>query len=67
MAGRAYRHEDELHLAWLRLRCQGLNSDQIGERFGTTGERVRVATQRIRKADLQESGEPQEIVQEAYW
>jgi hypothetical protein len=64
MPGRADRHEDERVLTWLRLRCDGLSSPEIGARYGVTGERVRTATQRVREADAAESGED---VEEAYW
>jgi hypothetical protein len=46
------RAADELTLAFLRLRHEGLTSDQVAERFGVTGERVRTATVRVAKDDI---------------
>lgn len=60
------RYDDERHLKWLKLRCGGLKTADIGERFGVPETQVRVACNRIRNADLEESGEPAGRVLAAY-
>ncbi|MFD1913818.1 hypothetical protein [Halodurantibacterium flavum] len=69
MAGHAVtRASDELVLRWLSLRTDAqLDCNVIGERFGVSQERVRVATNRVRDADLDESGEDYEAVKAQYW
>lgn len=64
---RSSRAEDEALLAMVRARASGLDSVQIAATRGRTPEGVRIATNRVRAADLAESGEPAEIVERAYW
>lgn len=61
------RHADERHLRWLAWRCEGYTARQIGDAEGYSQEHVRVATNRIKEADIYQSGEPHDIVKEAYW
>ena len=57
-SARSSREDDELALDLLRMRCStALPTPQIGAMFGITSERVRVITDRVRKADIAESGE----------
>jgi len=63
----ASRREDERALHMLALRRDGVSTGVLGRLFGMTGSAVRVATNRIRAADLAESGEPAEVVRAAYW
>lgn len=57
-SSRSSRDDDELALDLLRMRCTtALPTPQIGAMFGITSERVRVITDRVRKADIAESGE----------
>lgn len=64
--GRGTRTDDEAVLAMIRLRCELRFSNRVAEVLGLSQERIRVATDRVRKADLAESGEPPETVNEAY-
>ena len=45
------RAADEILLHWLELREEGHSSAKIGEAYGTTGERIRVATNRVTADD----------------
>lgn len=70
MAGRQpTRAEDERHLEWLSRRNNGEDSTLIGLRAGVSGETVRVATNRIRAADLEYSvpHEKRSDVKACYW
>ena len=67
MTGRTDRAEDVVHLAWLSLRAAGHSSAAIAAAFGASPAYVRAATNRIRAADLAESGERPDIVAGAYW
>lgn len=42
------RAADEILLHWMELRELGHSSAKIGKSYGTTGERIRVATNRVR-------------------
>ena len=57
-ADRHARSDDEAVLQMLRLRGDGQSSRVVGAALGVSAERVRVATQRVKDADLLESGEP---------
>lgn len=46
------RQDDEMLLAWLRLRGEGLSSAQVAMIYGVTPERVRTATQRVSIHDI---------------
>lgn len=61
------RAEDVTHLAWLVLRSGGHDSVAIAAAFGVHAAYVRAATNRIRAADLAESGERPDLVAGAYW
>lgn len=62
----ASRREDARALLMLALRRDGVSTGVLGRLFGMTGSAVRVITNRIRAADLAESGEPREAVMAAY-
>ena len=51
------RASDERVLKMIQLRCQGIGPTVIAERFGTTSQFVSVATNRVKRADIAESGE----------
>lgn len=57
-ADRLSRSDDEQALQMLRLRGEGQSSRLVAAALGVSAERVRVATQRVKDADLLESGEP---------
>lgn len=59
------RQQDELLLEWLRARTEGRTSGEIAEQYGTQSASIRIATNRIREADLAESGEP--TASDYYW
>lgn len=62
----ASRREDGRALLMLALRRDGVSTGVLGRLFGLTDSAVRVITNRIRAADLAESGEPREVVMAAY-
>lgn len=62
----ASRREDERALLMLDMRGDGMSSGVIGRLLGMSDSAVRVITNRIRAADLAESGEPREAVMAAY-
>lgn len=61
------RHADERLLAFVQFRTDGYDSRQIAGANNVTHGYVRAATNRIRKADLAESGEPEGVVLAGYW
>lgn len=63
----ASREDDERVLMMIEARVEGVPSPQAAAHFGMSSEYFRVMTQRVRAADIKESGEPSEDVQEAYW
>ena len=61
------RDEDERVLAILAMHAAGWSSAEIGRQFGfMRPEAVRVIIQRVLKADLAESGEPEAVVRAGY-
>ena len=62
----ASRREDVRARLMLDLRGDGMSSGVIGRLLGMSDSAVRVITNRIRAADLAESGEPREAVLAAY-
>lgn len=64
--GRGTRAEDDAVLEMIRLRCALRISSRVSDVLGISQERIRVATDRVRKADLAESGEPPVTVNAAY-
>lgn len=62
----ASRREDERALLMLDMRGDGMSAAVIGRLLGMSDSAVRVITNRIRAADLAESGEPREAVMAAY-
>jgi hypothetical protein len=63
----ASRREDARALFMIATRCDGMSSGVIGRLLGMSDSAVRVITNRVRAADLAESGEPAEVVRAAYW
>lgn len=61
------RSDDERLLLMVELRRQGCALSEIGPLFDMTGHAVRVATDRVLKADIRESGEPSTVVVRGYW
>ena len=62
----ASRREDERALFMIATRCDCMSAGVIGRLLGMSDSAVRVITNRIRAADLAESGEPREAVMAAY-
>lgn len=62
----ASRRDDDRALHMLDMRGDGMSSGVIGRLLGMSDSAVRVITNRIRAADLAESGEPREAVLAAY-
>lgn len=62
----ASRREDERARLMLDMRGDGMSSGVIGRLLGMSDSAVRVITNRVRAADLAESGEPREAVLAAY-
>ncbi len=62
----ASRREDGRALHMLDMRGDGMSAGVIGRLLGMSDSAVRVITNRIRAADLVESGEPREAVLAAY-
>lgn len=62
---RCTRAEDELLLRILRAR-ESMSSTEIGAPLGISGTYVRRMTNRVRAADLEQSGERAEVVMAAY-
>lgn len=63
----ADREIDEAVLTMIRLRALGETSAKIAKRFHTSPEYVRVCTNKVRGADLRESGEDRDAVARRYW
>lgn len=64
----AVRHfSDRDVLDWVRRRAAGESSAAIAARCGAHDAYVRVATNKVRAADLAESGEDPRQVERAYW
>jgi hypothetical protein len=61
------RASDDRVLAMITLRCRGQASDVIAARFGMKGPDVRIVTNRVKNADVAESGEDRVVVLGAYW
>jgi hypothetical protein len=51
----------------LRQRVLGVSSARIAAAIGCSSAYVRAATNRVRAADMAESGEPADVVASAYW
>ena len=61
------RQDDERHLQWLRWRACGFTTPAIARVSNYTESHIRTATNRIKAADMIESGEPAAIVRRDYW
>ena len=61
------RANDERLLAMLAARASGMSSAEVAEVFGVAPAGVRVHTNKVMNADLEESGEPPDRVRAAYW
>jgi predicted transcriptional regulator len=62
----ASRREDVRARLMLDMRGDSMSAAVIGRLLGMSDSAVRVITNRIRAADLAESGEPREAVMAAY-
>lgn len=60
------RERDEMVLQWLELRRTGHTVAEIGDMDDENPGTVRAATNRVRDADLTESGESLNLVRRAY-
>jgi len=61
------RGADDRLLTAVRLRAAGMKHDAVAGLSGMTVAEVRQRTDRVRRADLDESGEPPEAVLAHYW
>ena len=61
------RERDDEVLAWVQLRSAGWSLSRIARAYHTTSGPVQVATDKVMKADLAESGEPRHEVRARYW
>lgn len=61
------RSDDNLLLVMVEARCLGWGASKIAQLFGVAPSVVRVSTNRVRAADIKESGEPVKFVGGAYW
>ena len=62
------RFSEELIIEWIRDRRAGVSTQKIADRYDdVAAAAVRVATDRVLKADIAESGERESIVRGAYW
>ena len=59
------RERDEEILCWLRWRSDGVSTTRIGRHVGKAPALIVQATNRVRAADIDESGDPD--VAGAYW
>ena len=66
MGRTASRDSDDRLLHLIALRCAGYSAAQTGARYGMADTAVRTMTNRVRDADVVESGEPREAVLAAY-
>lgn len=63
----ATRADDEQVLRWIAMRKRGVAPLDIETSEGLSLRRVSVATNRVRLADIEESGEPHSEVSKHYW
>lgn len=61
------RSADEMQLQWVELRRSGVGICKIANMFGVTESVVEKATSRIRRDDMDLSGEPPLMVAAHYW
>jgi hypothetical protein len=66
MAGRINVSDDDLLWA-VRMRVAGHSTEVIAAEIGCSGTYVRAATNRVRNADIKESGDISDEVKGAYW
>ena len=65
--GMASRASDDLILKAVRLRCKGMGPADVGRVIGKSSQFVSTACNRVRLADLAESGEKRAKVLRKYW
>lgn len=58
---------DDDVLSWVRDRANGRSCAAIAARSGAGESYIRAATNRVRDADIAESGERPDVVRRAYW
>lgn len=61
------REDDERLLVWIDERCRGKRTKTVARRDGVSPAAVVMATSRVMRADLAESGEPEPVVRKDYW
>jgi hypothetical protein len=61
------REDDELLLKRIALRCAGTSATEIARQTGGFPQSIYNLTNRVREADLRESGERRAVVLTAYW
>ena len=63
----ASRETDEHVLSMIKARADGAGPQAIGDMIGKTSQYVTTAVNRVRNADLKESGEDHATVLAHYW
>lgn len=58
---------DDDHLAWVKLRASGHSPNTIGTQYDVSPDYIRAATNKIKNADLAESGEDTSVIRGCYW
>ena len=61
------REDDDRLLGMVASRARGMSCPSLARRFGVSAHAVMMATNRVMKADLAESGERPSVVQQWYW
>jgi len=61
------RAKDDQVLHWLALRTRGKNAYQVAVQENVSKSYVHIQTHNVLLADLDQSGEPPEIVKAHYW
>lgn len=51
----------------VRMRTKGISPAKIGRAIGMAPQFVSTATLRVLNADIEKSGEPEEVVRDGYW
>lgn len=67
MPRHAPRQADEAVLRWIAARIAGRTVTQIAADEGISASSVNNMTNGVRKADITESGEPEQEVRAEYW
>ena len=61
------KYSDDTVLGWVRERAAGVGLVALAERTGVNAGYLNAATARIKREDIEQSGEPAAAVRGAYW